>query len=130
MDNEIKVICQYCNNPAELVTGDVMYPHRPDLKHLWFWRCQPCRAYVGAHSTSQRHVPKGSLANEKLRELRKSAHYAVDVYWQTGKRTRSAVYAHIAVLMGLTKDKAHIGKFDEQQCKRAIALANNHLNWS
>lgn len=33
--------CDYCNNEVELVGGDAIYPHRPDLHALKFYYCAP-----------------------------------------------------------------------------------------
>ena len=43
------VTCPYCSRRAMLVTGQVIYPHRPDLHDLNFWLCDHCKAYVGTH---------------------------------------------------------------------------------
>ena len=39
--------CPYCGKDAALVTGDKIYPHRPDLYDRNFWLCTACDAYVG-----------------------------------------------------------------------------------
>lgn len=41
--------CPYCGNPAQFVTGEVIYPHRKDLHDKKFYACPPCDAYVGCH---------------------------------------------------------------------------------
>ena len=51
------VDCDYCQKPAELVTGATIYPHRNDLAHLRFWRCVPCEAYVGCHKAGDGTTP-------------------------------------------------------------------------
>jgi len=58
------IICNYCGNNAEMVSGDAIYPHRPDLYHRKFYRCQPCGAYVGCHEGTDK--PLGRLANAEL----------------------------------------------------------------
>lgn len=42
------VLCNYCLNPAKLVTGADIYPHRPDLYSKQFWECKPCDAHIAA----------------------------------------------------------------------------------
>lgn len=44
-----ELTCPYCGKPAQLVGGDVIYPHREDLHEKKFWLCTPCNAYVGCH---------------------------------------------------------------------------------
>lgn len=63
----MKVVCDYCGADAKLVTGDVIYPHRHDLRARRFWQCVPCDAYVGTHANSLNHHPLGRLANAELR---------------------------------------------------------------
>lgn len=60
------MICSYCNNEAKLVSGNVIYPHRPDLAYLRFWQCAPCAAYVGCHKGTTK--PLGRIANAELRQ--------------------------------------------------------------
>ena len=40
------VICPYCQRAAELVRGDWVYPHRPDLYDKKFYACKPCAAFI------------------------------------------------------------------------------------
>ena len=71
--------CPYCEKVPELVTGDKVYPHRKDLYSKWFWRCEPCNAYVGCHPGTKN--PLGTLANQELRAWRLQAHHAFDPIW-------------------------------------------------
>lgn len=64
----MSVICDYCDKPAELVTGAEVYPHRPDLHHKKFWLCKPCDAcprraqvLVSALTASLPSAGKGGL---------------------------------------------------------------------
>lgn len=119
-------ICPYCSREAERVTGDVVYPNRPDLKELVFWRCAPCDARVGCYKGTDR--PFGSLANAELREARNVTHHRFfDPLWQEGsfgkgqdKRTKA--YAWLAEKLGITADRCHIGMFDLETCRRVQAL--------
>ena len=63
--------CPYCGGEPSLVTGAVLYPHRPDLAHKPFGRCAPCDATVGFHLDGR---PLGTLAKPELRKLRGQAH--------------------------------------------------------
>ena len=57
------------------------------------------------------------MANAELRELRKLCHARFDVRWKYGKVSRSKAYQQLADMMGLTRETAHIGMFDKEQCK-------------
>lgn len=119
------VICNYCGQPAVLVNGTVIYPHRPNLSKKKFWQCAPCDAWVGCHSTTT--TPLGRLANAELRQAKMAAHNAFDPIWQedvelTRGAARRKAYAWLAEQMGLPSAHAHIGSFTVDQCKRVVEL--------
>lgn len=130
------VKCDYCDRPAELVGGNVIYPHRPDLTHKWFWRCKPCKAYVGCHITplGQKktkpplYQPLGRLANAELRAAKQRAHAAFDPLWKSREMTRSSAYKWAAEAMGISANNCHIGMFDIDQCNRLVVLVNERCN--
>ena len=111
--------CPYCGNPAVLVTGQVIYPHRSDLFDKKFWQCQPCDAYVGCHSGGT--TPLGRLANNELRKAKMSAHAAFDPIWQSEEMTRSEAYAWLAKTLHISADDCHVGMFDLVTCMRVVA---------
>lgn len=118
----IKVICPYCDTPAQLVSGDKIYPHRRDLHHRKFWRCRRCDAYVGTHPSSKKHKPLGRLANRELRQAKVAAHEAFDWLWRSGKLPRSEAYKWLASKLGIPVNKCHIGYFDEAQCTKVVSV--------
>jgi len=132
----VKPECPYCGRAAHLVSGDVVYPHRSDLAHLKFWRCAPCKAYVGCHRrgvwvhdalgdtvVSDGTLPLGSLANGPLRQLRTQAHAAFDGIWKSGSLGRDVAYAQLAAYMDIPTVQCHIAMFDEEQCRDVIKAA-------
>lgn len=117
--------CPYCNNEPELVGGDVIYPHRPDLAFLKFFLCRPCDARVGCHRGTTR--PLGRLANAELRQAKMAAHNAFDPLWkfnafygQQLKRTQA--YEWLAGKLGIEVDRCHIGYMDIETCERVVAI--------
>lgn len=120
--------CPYCGADAELVTGDMIYPHRPDLHSKNFWRCAPCRAWVGCHGSSENAL--GRLANAELRAWKARAHAAFDPLWQrkmkresiSKKKARGAGYAWLGRQLGVGADECHIGLFDIETCKRVVEI--------
>lgn len=128
-----RVECAYCKGSAELVTGDVIYPHRSDLRDKYFWRCKPCRAWVGCHppATSERGgigdgtVPKGRLADRELRDAKMLAHAAFDPLFRGGGISRRDAYRWLAQQLGKTKEDCHIGMFDVDECWRVVSEVRN-----
>lgn len=125
--------CHYCGREAKLVTGDVIYPHRPDLANLNFWLCAPCDAYVGCHKRGARiginavsdgTVPLGRLANAELRRWKSLTHEAFDPLWKQGGMTRGAAYAWLAHKLGIPKNECHIGFFTLEQCQEAVRICD------
>lgn len=123
------VICPYCQKRAQLVGGDVIYPHRPDLAGKNFYLCDPCNAYVGCHpaKTATQNgvgdgtVPMGRLANAELRRAKNEAHAAFDPLWKSGAMHRKAAYKWLSKELGLTSQQTHIGMFDVAQCAAVVA---------
>lgn len=103
------VLCGECGSESEYVRGDSIYRRRPDLAHLWFWRCQKCGAYCGCHPGGNR--PLGTPAGPKTREARSAAHRVFDPLWRSlrSKSGRSTGYAWLAFKLGLEREACHIG---------------------
>jgi 3-mercaptopyruvate sulfurtransferase SseA len=116
----VKVICPYCNSPAKLVDSAIVYHGR---SYGMIWDCRPCDAYVGVHKNSKKFVPLGRMANAELREWKKKAHAVFDPLWRPGGiLTRDAAYRKLQEVMGMTKEQAHIGKFDVAECKKLVEM--------
>jgi len=115
------VQCPYCRAPALLCTGTQVYPHRPDLRHKLFYRCEPCRAWVGCHPNTTTAL--GRLANAELRAAKQRVHAVFDPHWRSaGNRTRSKAYARLASELEIPASECHVGMFDVAMCERAIAV--------
>lgn len=121
--------CPYCNDAAQLVSGNAIYPHRPDLYHLRFWQCASCEAYVGCHRGTER--PLGRLANAELRLAKQQAHAAFDPLWKFHTwgdgyqtMTRNAAYGWLADQLGIARAGCHIGMFDVEQCQRVVEVCS------
>lgn len=110
--------CQYCESPASLVDGTVIYPHRPDLAARRFWHCAPCDAYVSCHNGTDRAM--GRLANAELRKARMEAHAAFDALWRNGQQSRNSAYRWLAEVLEMPKAKCHIALFGVEDCRRVV----------
>lgn len=132
--------CDYCGQPAVLVTGAAIYRGRPDLADLFFWQCAPCDAYVGCHregsgppdgKRSDGTMPLGRLADAQLRMWKSNLHIVFDGHWKRqaagmsknqARLLRNAAYARLAAALTIPVDQCHIGMFDIPRCKAAIAI--------
>jgi len=119
--------CPYCQKPAALVTGDVIYPHRPDLAAKPFYHCPACKAWVGCHDGTTN--PLGRLADAELRRWKSKAHAAFDPLWQrkitrgVGKKVaRNAGYAWLAAQLRIERQACHIGMFDVALCQKVVEV--------
>jgi len=112
--------CPVCGQRPELVTGAIVYPHRPDLHAKMFWRCPQGCAYVGCHAGTQ--TPLGVLATEGMRRARIRAHDAFDALWKDGLLTRTNAYRELASRLGIPGAQCHIGQFDEETCGRVVEV--------
>lgn len=115
--------CQYCEQDAELVDGEKMYPHVPRLAGKKFWRCVPCNAHVGCHPGTEN--PLGRIANAELRRAKMAAHAAFDQIWNSGEVKRRDAYRWLADQLGMKKKLCHIGWFDVNTCKRVVELCKS-----
>lgn len=123
--NTKTVICDYCGDAAELVTGRDVYPYRPDLYSKKIYRCVPCNALVGCHEGTE--TPLGRLANPELRKAKMAAHAAFDPIWKGGHKKRGSAYAWLRDQLGISKDACHIGMFDVAMCNKVITICNNFI---
>lgn len=117
------VICPYCKNPAQLVTGRDVYPLREDLRFLKIWQCGPCDARVGCHKDTK--IPKGTLANTELRHCRIQAHKLFDPMWKKGAKSRKEAYIWLSKKLGIPPKKCHIGNFNKYMCERVIKILDH-----
>lgn len=88
-----------------------------------FFGCQNyprCRTSHGAHQKTGR--PFGTPADDETRAARKRAHQKFDRLWKSGKMKRWEAYKYMAGIMKMTKDEAHIGKFNLEQCESLIEM--------
>lgn len=111
------MMCPYCQKSAEFISSADFYGKDYGTN---LYICRPCEARIGTHGRGK--TPLGTMANAELRELRTLCHSRFDVRWKTGKVSRSKAYQQLAQMMNLPPEEAHIGMFDEKQCKKLLSL--------
>lgn len=114
--------CDYCQRKADLVGGDSIYPHRPDLASKRFYLCAPCDAYVGCHPGTEQ--PLGRLAKADLRRAKMRAHEAFDRLWKEQQMGRHEAYAWLSKQLSIPIEKTHIGMFDLPTCERVVGACS------
>ncbi|CAB5212840.1 Protein of unkown function DUF3268 [uncultured Caudovirales phage] len=109
--------CCGCNGDkvdARLTNGAEIYPHRPDLASLPFWKCDGCGNYVGCHhKTANPTEPLGNIPTPELRKARNHIHAILDPIWKTKKIKRGELYKIISDHMGFGYHTAQIRTIDE-----------------
>ena len=118
-----QMICPNCGAPVDYGSNAVIYgrPFGSGLVYICS-RFPVCDTYVGAHgeraNEEQRYLPMGTMADATLRSLRKRVHNMIDTYWQVSSvMSRPAVYRHLAVLLNIPFEKAHVAMLDVGQCQ-------------
>ena len=112
----MKIYCAACKKEADarLTNGTEIYPHRPDLSTLPFWKCDTCGNYVGCHyKTKDRTRPLGCIATPDLKNARKHIHKLLDPLWRSKKFKRRELYAAISNYAGHEYHTAEIKSVEE-----------------
>ncbi len=114
MKREIRCVACEGKVMARLTDGAEIYPHRPDLAELPFWKCDECGNYVGCHhKTKERTTPLGIIPTPELKEARSHIHRLLDPIWKSGRRTRKKVYAELTKKLGWKYHTANIRSVEE-----------------
>lgn len=88
----MKAFCCECKKylNCNIVKGDIIYPHRPDLYDLEYIQCPVCKNYTGKYEGE-----KPTLPTKHIRSCRYSAHRALDKIWKDQKK-RSEYYGYMS----------------------------------
>lgn len=120
--------CPYCPGKPVLASfGHPLYPYRQDFHSVWI--CPLCKAFVGCHKGGNR--PKGFLANDEYKELRKIAHALFDPIWKKKEMKRWQCYKRMAEVLGIPPEEAHISQLSIEQLHKLIrSLRKRNLDRS
>lgn len=116
---EIEPICIECGGRGELVDGQRIYPHRPDLYAKRFYLCA-CGAYCGCHPGSV--VPLGNPCGPVTRRARRAAHDEFDPLWKRGPMSRASAYAWLSKETGIPPQQCHIGMMTAEQANLVVTV--------
>jgi len=136
MDNNLIItglVCPYCGAKTELIDSSYIYGKSYGMIYI----CKPCDAYVGVHQGTNRAL--GRLADKKLREAKKRAHYYFDQIAKTGLinkiwtkwipnvNNRGKAYKWLALQMRINEAVCHIGMMDITQCLAVVEICKKAL---
>jgi len=111
--------CPYCGSHAILRSADGIYRENSRDVKLYVCANYPnCDSYVRVHQGTV--IPVGSLADQKLRALRKTAHDHFDKLHMTGLMSKDEAYAWLAGILQSPRSQAHIGYLSEYYCQQVI----------
>lgn len=124
------IYCHQCGDEVEarLTNGAEIYPHRPDLKDLPFWKHDVCGNYVGCHhKTDNPTEPLGTIPTEEARKARSMVHRTIDPLWKSGKISRRKLYGKLSKHLGKTYHTANVTTWREafDICDFAKSLVPN-----
>lgn len=111
-----KIYCCGCSKKvtAILTNGREVYPHRPDLSEIPFWKCETCGNYVGCHhKTANPTQPLGNIPTQEIRSARRRIHCILDPIWKSGAMTRREVYARVSTAIGYPYHSGEIKTLEE-----------------
>lgn len=111
--------CPYCGSRVIYRSADGIY--RDNSRNTMLYVCShypKCDVYVRTHTGT--NIPVGTMADRKLRALRKEAHYYFDQLHKSGCMTRTSAYQWLADFIGAPVSEAHIGYLGEYYCRQII----------
>lgn len=103
MTDRRAIFCCGCGKDvsARLTDGETVYPGRPDLAALPFWKCETCGNFVGCHhKTDNPTRPLGCIPTPEIKKARQHIHRILDPIWNSGLAPRGKVYSLLAARMG------------------------------
>lgn len=112
----VELYCCGCQKKVfpRLTDGQEIYPHRPDLYDLPFWKCDTCGNFVGCHhKTENRTRPLGCIPTNEIKKARKEIHKILDPIWQNSDISRNKVYTMLSKELGWRYHTAKIRSIEE-----------------
>lgn len=90
--------CPYCGATVVYRSADGIYRDNRSRAMLYVCSHYPqCDAYVRVHAGT--NIPVGTLANQELRTLRRTAHHYFDQLYQSGMMSKQDAYQWLAELI-------------------------------
>lgn len=104
--------CKWCGRPLTWVRSR---PKGEKVHETYRWTCDHC----GRHEMNGDE--QMSIAEVKLRMLKREAHTLVDYFWKYDEYTRPCIYRRIRKVLKLSDEQpANISKLNEEQLRTVI----------
>ena len=111
--------CPYCGATTHLRSADGIYFDNSKNAMLYACKNYPrCDSYVRVHPGTT--IPMGTVADKKLRTMRKDAHKYFNQIYYRGIMTKQEAYQWLSDFMGLPMASTHIGMMGEYYCQQVI----------
>ena len=118
--------CPYCGNTMLLRSAEGIYRDNSRNTMRYVCRSYPaCDAYVRVQPGS--NLPLGTMANGKLRALRRETHHYFDQLHKRGIMSKDEAYLWLAEILAVPMSRAHIGMMGEYYCGLVIAESKKLL---
>ena len=118
--------CPYCGNTTVLRSAEGIYKENSRNTMLYVCRNYPaCDAYVRVQPGS--NLPLGTMANGKLRAMRREAHHYFDQLYKRDIMSKDEAYLWLAEILAVPMSRAHIGMMGEYYCGLVIAESKKLL---
>lgn len=118
--------CPYCGGAVIYRSADGIYRDNSQGTMLYVCSHYPsCDAYVRTHAGTK--IPVGSMANNELRKLRKTAHRYFDQLYKSGIMSKDDAYCWLASIIDAPLSHAHIGYLSEYYCNQVIQQSKAYL---
>lgn len=126
MTERREIWCCACGRASDcrLTDGREIYPHRPDLAALPFWKCIVCGNHVGCHhKTTDRTKPLGTIPGPEMRNARRHIHARLDPIWKQHRLDRKDLYARLTTVLGRQYHTAELRTIGEARAVYAAIVA-------
>lgn len=118
--------CPYCGGTVVYRSAEGIYKENSADTMLYVCSHYPkCDAYVRVIPGTK--VPMGTMADQKLRALRNTAHKHFDRLHKRGYMTRKEAYMWLASIINAPLSQAHIGYLGEYYCNLVIKESDKLL---
>lgn len=120
--------CPYCGSSIVFRSAEGIYKTGGSDTMLYVCKNYPqCDAYVRVHPGT--HTPVGTLANHRLRTLRRVTHHYFDKLYEEQYMSKQEAYQWLANLLECPLSEAHIGYLGEYYCQKVLEESKKLLTY-